>query len=384
MDANAERAAPAAGRVFFREEPASAVEAIEKVLRAAASVGASDVHLDPRPAGVFVRFRVDGELEPADVLPARLHEEAIARLKIMSGARTDIHAVPQDGRWLADIAGEAYNARICFMPTYRGENAVIRLLPVKAAIQDSFASLGFTPDHAAAIHRAMNASSGLILVTGPTGSGKTTTLRVCLGLKAGQALSVMTLEDPVEYEVPGVRHVHIKRTQGVTFAEGLRSALRQDPDVIMVGEIRDGDTGRTAVHTALTGHLVLSTLHTVSALESILRLSDMGVERYLIAATLRAVVGQRLVRRICRYCGGAKPESACLACRGAGYAGRSVIAEVCEVDAGLKGLIAAGAPVAALRKRAVSRGFRPMSYDADEKVEWGVTSRAEVMKAMYD
>ena len=379
----------------FDESSGSA--AVDSLLRAAAGSGASDAHLDPRPEGLSVRFRIDGELEPAGVIPASLHEEIIARLKILSGARIDLHAVPQDGRWHATIGGEPYNVRISFMPTYHGENAVIRLLPAASACQDSFASLGFTPDHAAMISRALSAGNGLILVTGPTGSGKTTTLRVCLGLVAAAPVSVMTLEDPIEYEVPGVRHVHIRQTHGVTFASGLRAALRQDPDVIMVGEIRDNETARTAVHTALTGHLVFSTLHTVSALEAVLRLCDMGVERYLLAATLRLVVGQRLARMLCHECEGSGARmdarvgdgtsdverSRCPSCRGTGYSGRSVIAEVLEADAGLRELIGRGEPVSVLLEYAVSHGFRPMSDDAGEKVDWGVTDRREVVRALY-
>jgi general secretion pathway protein E len=305
----------------------------------------------------------------------------IARLKILSGARIDLHAVPQDGRWHVVLDDVPYNIRISFMPTYHGENAVIRLLSSQAASQDSFSALGFTPDHVAMINRALEAQNGLILVTGPTGSGKTTTLHVCLGLKASLPLSVMTLEDPVEYEVPGVRHVHIRHDYGVTFATGLRSALRQDPDVIMVGEIRDNETARTALHTALTGHLVLSTLHTTSAMEAIPRLLDMGVERFVLAATLRLVVGQRLVRTVCYLCNGTGNE--CTACRGCGFAGRSIIAEVLEVDQTLRDRIGQGETASSLLAYVLQQGFRPMSDDAREKVDWGVTTDEEIVKALY-
>jgi len=357
------------------------VKAVDGVLGSAAALGASDIHIDPRSRETLVRFRVDGELEAAGTLPAKLHEEMIARLKILSGARTDLHAVPQDGRFHAVFDGRPYNVRVSFMPTYHGENVVARLLPAEAPEQDSFAALGFTPEHVTAIGRALSAQNGLILVTGPTGSGKTTTLRVCLGLKSLEPISVMTLEDPVEYEVPGVRHVHIRHAQGVTFAAGLRAALRQDPDVIMVGEIRDGETARTAIHTALTGHLVFSTLHTTSALGAVARLSDMGVERYLIAATLRMVVGQRLVRTICRECGGSGAN--CAHCRNTGLKGRSVIAEVLEADTGLRDRIARGEPLESLRTYALSRGFREMPEDAAEKIDWGVTTKEEVWRALY-
>lgn len=363
----------------FNSTPASAVEAVDGMLEYAAIQRASDMHIDPRQQDVSVRFRIDGEMEIGGELPKQLHEELIARLKILSGARTDIHSVPQDGRWQARIGGSTYNIRISFMPTYYGENAVIRLLAANISGQDTFASLGFTPSHVEMISKALSTSNGLILVTGPTGSGKTTTLRIFLGLKSAEPLSIMTLEDPVEYEVPGVRHVHIRSSHGVTFASGLRAALRQDPDVIMVGEIRDNETARTAMHTALTGHLVLSTLHTTSALETITRLEDMGIERYLIASTLRLIVSQRLVRNICRNCNALNPG--CSVCRGSGFYGRSVIAEVLEVSPGLRECIASGQALSVIRQRAILDGFRGLQEDASEKVDWGITTNEEIIKA---
>lgn len=199
----------------------------------------------------------------------------------------------------ADIEGYYYNIRISFMPTYHGENAVMRLLSTSISNDISFAKIR-SLDHVNSIDNALKRNSGLILVTGPTGSGKTTTLHTCLSLKSREPLSIITLEDPIEYEIPSVRQVHIRHTHGVTFASGLRSALRQDPDVIMVGEIRDAETARVAIHTALTGHLVLSTLHTNSALEAIPRLVDMGIDHYLLASTLKLIVAQRLVRYVSR------------------------------------------------------------------------------------
>lgn len=363
----------------FPDQPASAVEAVNGMLTYAAGLKASDIHYDPRDSDVMVRLRLDGEIIPVGFLPKRLHEEVIARLKILSGARTDIHAVPQDGRWQAKIGETDYNVRISFLPTYHGENAVMRLLPTKMSDDISFAKLGFTPDHVRLISRSMERKHGLILVTGPTGSGKTTTLHACLSLKSREPLSIITLEDPVEYELSGVRQVHIRHNHGVTFAAGLRAALRQDPDVIMVGEIRDSETAQVAIHTALTGHLVLSTLHTNSALEAIPRLIDMGVDHYLLASTLKLVVAQRLVRTMCKDC----DSFGCASCRHGGYVGRSVIAEVCEIDDELTDLIARRSSLASYMSAARSGGFLPIEEDGREKVDWGITTGEEVRRVLY-
>jgi len=366
--------------IEFPSTTRNASDAINAVLAYAAHFKASDIHCDPRAHDIFVRLRIDGQLEEVGTLPRNIHEELIARLKILSGARTDLHAQPQDGRFKTDIGGEPYNIRISFMPTYHGENAVLRLLPMRAVRDISFAQLGFTPDHVRTIDGAMHRTTGLILVTGPTGSGKTTTLHACLAQKSREPLSIITLEDPVEYEIDRVRQVHIRHSHGVTFATGLRAALRQDPDVIMVGEIRDNETARVAIHTALTGHLVLSTLHTNSALEAIPRLIDMGVDHYLLASTLRLLIGQRLVRIMCHECGAAGCES----CRQTGYRGRSVIAEICTIDSGLQKLLADRASAEAIATYASSRKYRLMAEDGDEKVEWGITTREEVMRVLYE
>jgi type IV pilus assembly protein PilB len=362
----------------FPSDPATAVEAIDDILEHAVGIRASDVHYDPRMGDAVVRMRVDGQMREGGVLRKQLHEEIIARLKILSGARTDVHALPQDGRWRAVISGDEYNIRISFMPTYHGENAVMRLLLARAVGDISFSKLGFTPDHMDCLSASLRMTSGLILVTGPTGSGKTTTLQACLLQKIRDPLMVITLEDPVEYEIPGIRQVHIRHAHGVTFASGLRSALRQDPDVIMVGEIRDAETARVAVHTALTGHLVLSTLHTNSALETIPRLIDMGVDHYLIACTLRLILAQRLVRTLCHGCHG----DGCSVCGCSGYIGRSVIAEACVVDAGMRELVSTRQSEKVVASYALSRGFRPIYEDGMEKVEWGITTREEVARVL--
>ena len=358
----------------------SAVEVVMRLLEYAVSMNASDIHCDVRSCDLVVRFRIDGVMEHVDTIPRKIHEELIARLKILSGVRTDIHSVPQDGRWKTDVGGIQYHIRSSFMPTYHGENVVLRLLPVQSVSDTTFAKLGFIPDHVRQIGMALNKTHGLILAVGPTGSGKTTTLHTCLSLKSQEPVSIITLEDPIEYEIPGVRQIHIRHAHGVTFASGLRASLRQDPDIIMVGEIRDNETARVAVHTALTGHLVFSTLHTNSALETIPRLVDMGVDPYLLASTLKLIIGQRLVRTICKECCGV----GCVSCRESGYKGRSVLAEVCEISKEMSALIGSKVEIDTLRMFARSHGFRHMLDDGLEKVEWGVTTREEVLRVLNE
>lgn len=364
----------------FSSNSKSAVGTIDDLLSYATHLHASDIHCDPRESDILIRLRVDGQISEVGTIPKKLLEEFIARLKILAGVRTDLHSTPQDGRWQATVNGCGYNIRISFMPTYHGENAVLRLLPTKVSGDISLSKLGFTPDHVRAITSAMEMKHGLILVTGPTGSGKTTTLHTCLSMKATEPLSIITLEDPVEYEIAGVRQVHIRQAQGITFAAGLRAALRQDPDVIMVGEIRDSETAKVAIHTSLTGHLVLSTLHTNSALETIPRLVDMGVDHYLLASTLKLVIAQRLVRVMCHEC----DSVGCDSCHFTGYVGRSVIAEVCKIDDVLSALIASKEPVSRYLEYARQNGFMPIREDGLEKIEWGITTETEVAGVLND
>ena len=361
----------------------TSTQIINELLEQATKLNASDVHIDPTEFDCLVRFRIDGMLKEYRRFPLNIKDELISRLKILSGTRTDIHLIPQDGRYQTDISHSRFNIRISFMPTYHGENAVMRLLPARAQETLSLMDLGFICDHVNLITSALTKNSGLILVTGPTGSGKTTTLHTCLSVKAKEPISIITLEDPVEYEIPGVRQVHIRNNQGVSFASGLRSSLRQDPDVIMVGEIRDSETAHVAIHTALTGHLVLSTLHTNSAIETIPRLIDMGIDPYLLAATLKLVVAQRLVRTLCEECGGKSPVSAtCNLCRGIGYRGRTIIAEACEIGKDLAVMISSKKSSSEIESYIFANGFRSLKEDGMEKVEWGMTSREEVLRVL--
>lgn len=357
----------------------SAVEAIDHIINYGVKIRASDIHCDPFPHGIKIRMRIDGLLEEVGVVAKIFHEEMIARLKILSALRTDIHHMPQDGRWRANL-GVFYNIRISFMPTHHGENAVMRLLPIKQSTQPSFSSLGFNPDHIHILESAISQTNGLILVTGPTGSGKTTTLHTFLSYKVKEKISIVTLEDPIEYEISNIRQIQIRENQGITFASALRASLRQDPDIIMVGEIRDTETARVAVHTALTGHLVFSTLHTNSALETIPRLMDMHVDPYLLASTLRLVIGQRLVRSICKSCA----KIGCDLCRGTGFMGRLVVAEIVVIDEFIKKLILNKSSISEYYEYLKTGNFISMWDDGIEKIEWGMTTQEEVRRVLSE
>ncbi|MCL5782270.1 MAG: GspE/PulE family protein [Patescibacteria group bacterium] len=362
------------GGKIFVTKPKNAIQAIDVIIAFAVNACASDIHIDPNRDDIKIRLRIDGIVECADTYGTSLHPEIISRLKILSGARTDIHFVPQDGRWRSTVIDRDCNFRISFMPTYHGENAVIRIL---SADRESLtiSGLGFNSCHAKMISDANRLQNGLILVTGPTGSGKTTTLNACLGEKVKEPISVITLEDPVEYEIVGARQIHVRHDFGVTFASGLRSALRQDPDVIMVGEIRDSETAHIAVHTALTGHLVYSTLHTNSAVEAIPRLIDMGIDRYLLSSTLRLIVAQRLARRICQNC----TMVGCELCRNSGYRGRIVIAELLGIGGEVRNALYSK-DTNDLNETILRNGFVPMHRDGDDKVASGLTSTVEIMR----
>ncbi len=280
----------------------SIIRFVDALIHDAYDVRSSDIHLDPGVQGVRIRFRIDGVLQDVETMPLAVHTEAIARIKILCGLRTDEHQAAQDGRFrLAVPGGSSVDVRVSIVPTYYGENSVMRLLADQAE-EFSLDSLGFTPAHREKIMRAAQKPHGMILATGPTGSGKTTTLYTLVKMLNVPDISIITIEDPIEYSISGINQIQVNAKSGLSFANGLRSMLRQDPNVIMVGEIRDVETAGLAVNTALTGHLVLSTLHTNDAPTTLPRLLDMKVEPYLIASTVNIAIGQRLVRRICASC----------------------------------------------------------------------------------
>lgn len=347
-----------------------ATRMLESILRAAVAEAASDIHLEPKEDGLLVRFRLDGEMREHGRFPTTQREPLIARGKIFGGMDITEKRLPQDGRAVLREKGRRFHLRLSTLPTVHGESLVIRLLDQTMPGQD-FQKLGLAAPQAEALRTALSGPAGLIYLTGPTGSGKTTTLHAALHALDHQERVIHTLEDPVEYEFPGIRQTEIREKIGLSFAVSLRALLRQNPDVLLVGETRDAETAQLAIRAALTGHLVLSTLHTNDALAAIPRLLDLGVESFLLAASLRLVAAQRLVRRLCDECKIPHPDNArlcethglpdghffesvgCPACHGRGFRGRIAIHEVIPTEK-LLPLIADQAPLAdlvALRER---------------------------------
>jgi general secretion pathway protein E len=369
-----------------------------RLVRKAFELQASDIHVEAEASDVRVRYRVDGVLIEAERLAKSAQLALTTRIKILAGLNIAERRLPQDGRMKVTDRGQDVDIRVSTLPTAHGESVVLRVLDGSRGIAD-FAGLGFDAAAIAAIGAMTGKPNGLVLVTGPTGSGKTTTLYAALKRLNGPHLKVVTVEDPVEYRMAGVNQVQAHPGIGLDFAAALRSILRQDPDVVMVGEIRDGETARIAVQASLTGHLVVSTLHTNSAPATVTRLVDMGVAPFLIAATLNGVVAQRLVRRVCPDCAvwvPATPEArlrlgradteplrlrracGCPACNGSGYRGRMVVSEIMVLDAGLRALIAEGADEGRLTRAAREGGMASLAETARARVIAGDTTLDEI------
>lgn len=334
---------------------------------------ASDIHIESSESGGRVRFRVDGRLLTAMSLSPSRTAALTARLKVLANVNVLETRRPQDGRISLVVGGDRLDARISIVPTVEGESVAVRLLNRKDKPL-LLGELGFLPEHLAFLSGIGERRSGLIVVTGPTGSGKTTTLSAILRNLNRDGVKIVSLEDPVENRIEGIAQVPVNDGLGLTFDSLLRRVFRQDPDIVMIGEIRDPATAELSVRAALTGHLVLATLHTESAPEAVVRLEDMGIAPYLVASTLRAAIGQRLVRRLCPACRGA----GCPACGGSGFAGRTVIAEIAEVRAALAEKIRSGATGCELERCLSAGGFTPIRTDAAAKVRAGVTTDEEV------
>jgi general secretion pathway protein E len=368
------------------------VRLVDALLFEALSRHASDVHVQPLEDRVLVRYRIDGVLQTARELPASVANPVVSRIKVMGRMDIAEKRVPQDGRATVTIGagdrGRPIDLRISTLPTSFGERAVVRLLDTSGEEHLlSFESLGMPQDVLDRYLDRASRSSGIILLTGPTGSGKTTTLYTTLRWLASRGdrgdVNVMTIEDPIEYELSShqiaISQAQVNAKKGVTFASGLRHILRQDPDVIMVGEVRDAETARIAIQASLTGHLVFSTLHTNDAASAVSRLVDLGVEAYLVSASLSAVLAQRLVRRVHAACSGAR----CDACFGSGYKGRVGLFELLVVDEGVRERIAAGATASAIRGAARAASMRSLQAEGERLVADGVSTREEVERVVW-
>ena len=384
------------------EESAPTIRFVNSLIERAFTERASDIHLEPQEGELVVRMRIDGMLHRILTVPSDLQNTVISRLKIMGGMNIAEHKIPQDGHAMVSVRGHSLDLRISSMPTVYGEKIVLRLLDKSAQALDKSA-LGLEGRDLDNYNALLKNTSGVILLVGPTGSGKSTTMCNMLRDLAREEINIVTLEDPVEYHIPGVSQCQINEKTGMTFASGLRAILRQDPDIISVGEIRDGETASIAMRAAITGHLVFSTLHTNDAPSAVSRLADIGVEPWLISSALRGVVSQRLVRKICPHCKTAYRPSdeelavlgmdigsdvtfykgtGCPECRHSGYSGRRAVFEILMIDRTLRRLISGGADSAALADAAYGSGFITMRDSCRQLVLSGVTSAEEAARTI--
>ena len=383
---------------------APVIKYVNSMIDLAVGRRASDIHIEPQEEGLLVRFRVDGILQDFESPPHNLQAAIISRIKLMAALDIAERRLPQDGKIGMRISGKEIDLRISTLPTVYGEGIVIRILEKASVILD-LDHLGMRPEMEAVFRKTLKVQDGIILVTGPTGSGKTTTLYCALNQISNETNKVITIEDPVEYQLKGINQIQVRPEIDLTFAKGLRSIVRQDPDVIMIGEIRDLETAEIAVQSSLTGHLVFSTLHTNDALSAVTRMVDLGIERFLLVSSLRAVLGQRLVRKICPVCKenkglaseilGEMPAGGdfhlyegrgCSHCGNSGYSGRVGLYELLVVNEALAraisvmGVSRRGGDLADLKQIARENGFTTMYEDGLVKAREGITSLAEVIR----
>ncbi len=379
---------PAVEDLLEAANDAPIIRMLNALLTQAAKDGASDIHIEPYERSSSVRFRVDGTLREV-VQPNRaLHAALISRLKIMAELDIAEKRLPQDGRISLRIGGRAIDVRVSTLPSAHGERAVLRLLD-KGESKFSLGGLGMTGEVYSEFTRLVQQPHGIVLVTGPTGSGKTTTLYASLGQLDTRTTNILTVEDPVEYELPGIGQTQVNPKIDLTFAKALRAILRQDPDVVMIGEIRDFETAQIAIQASLTGHLVLATVHTNDAPSTVARLIDMGVEPFLLSSSLLGVLAQRLVRKLCPTCKRQDGEGrwhpvGCEQCGMTGYRGRTGVYELMVVDDKVQSLVHARAPEADMIAAARQHGMRSMREDGARLVAEGITSLEEVLRVTRD
>lgn len=356
------------------------VRLVNDIFTRALELGASDIHIEPGEDAVAVRCRVDGVLTEILSVPLNQFPAIASRIKLLGGLNIAESRLPQDGRTNVSLGRMQLDMRISTIPILTGESIVLRLLN-KESIRFDLAQLGMSDAHLKQFEKLIQIPHGIILVVGPTGSGKTTTLYSVINQLNDARKKIITIEDPVEYRTPGLCQVQVNPKVGVTFAAGLRSIVRQDPDVILVGEIRDKETADIAINAALTGHLVLSTLHTNDAVGAVTRLLDMGVENFLVSSALFGVLSQRLVRKICPVCHGKKQAVKCRKCNGSGFKGRCGIFELLILDDDLRNAVNRNASSSELEKIAVSHGMITLAEDGAAKVASGVTTQEELNRS---
>jgi general secretion pathway protein E len=385
---------------------APVIRLVNQIVASAVETRASDIHIEPTIDSVLIRHRIDGLLRTAQTLPPGMRAAVTSRIKIMSKLDIAERRMPQDGRIKIAVRGTDIDFRVSTIPTAFGESVVMRILD-RSRVELDLAKLGFEEHHISMLAELIDQPNGILLVTGPTGSGKTTTLYTLLKMLNSTRRKIFTVEDPIEYQLPGINQVQVHPAIGLTFPHALRSILRQDPDIIMIGEIRDLETARIAVQASLTGHLVLSTLHTNSAAATITRLIDMGVENYLLASTVKGIIAQRLVRRLCPKCSrphdrrttwvdelrkdtgrvvpfgtaDIRQPQGCVACNETGFAGRSTIAEILHIDSEIHRLISVRASDSDIDRVARERGMAGMYEDGVRKVWQAQTTIEEVLRA---
>jgi type IV pilus assembly protein PilB len=378
------------------DSDAPVIKLVHSIVAQAIQQGASDIHVNPEEGDTKVLFRVDGVLMPAATVKRKMAMGVVSRIKIMADLDISERRMPQDGRFALTVEGRRVDIRVVTLPLVNGEGVVMRILDKGAVVVDGLESLGMQAEELKRFTQAIHRPNGAVLVTGPTGSGKSTTLYAALHALNDGERSILTIEDPVEKRIAGIKQMQIQTKAGVTFDVGLRSMLRADPDVIMVGEIRDRETAHIAIEAALTGHLVLSTLHTRDSPSALGRLIDMGIEPFLVSSAVDCIVAQRLVRMLCKHCkreqsvsdavlaehglAGAKPYEAvgCSRCSGSGYRGRLALYEVMSVSEPIRALILERASVDDMVAVALSEGMRRLRDDGLAKVREGLTSIAEV------